>query len=459
MRRILWFRRDLRTTDNPLLSLEGEVLPIFIFDTNILGRLSKDDRRVSYIFHHVMALKSALQQLGLDLNIFYGDPVEIFNHLENIGFDEVAASGDYDSYAKERDTKVSMILPFNYLHDTYIFTPEEIHKDDGTPYLVFTPYYNKAKAIFASKHLHTYHLAKQTLLNASYEDLTVIEGETARVLPLTLESLGFETNMPAIPTCEEKLHALENKLADYAQDRDYPAIDATSDLSLEVRFGVLGIRELLRFLVDQKKRGIDTEPFFRQLVFRDFYASVLYHFPTLAWENYKYPFNGIPDEKKFEAFCTGQIGVPIVDAGIRELLQTGQMHNRVRMICASFLTKDLLLPWQWGESFFAKHLLDYDAASNILSWQWSAGTGIDPQPYFRIFNPWLQSKKFDRDAIYIKKWVPELINLPPKQIHDETFMLSYQIENYPRPMVVHKEAANKALAYFKHKLSRGANHA
>lgn len=265
--------------------------------------------------------------------------------------------------------------------------------------------------------------------------------------------------MPDIPSCEKKLHALKNKLSNYANDRDYPALDATSDLSMELRFGVLGIRELLRFLLDQKKHGIDTEPFFRQLVFRDFYAYLLFHFPSLAWHNYKYPFNGIPDEKKFKAFCTGQTGVPIVDAGITELLQTGRMHNRVRMICASFLTKDLLLPWQWGEAFFAKYLLDYDTASNVLSWQWSAGTGIDPQPYFRIFNPWLQSKKFDHDATYIKKWVPELSALPPKQIHDETFMLSYQIKNYPRPIVVHKKAANEAMEYFKHKLSSGANHA
>jgi len=197
---------------------------------------------------------------------------------------------------------------------------------------------------------------------------------------------------------------------------------------------------------------VDTEPFFRQLIFRDFYAYLLFHFPDLATHNHKYRFNGIEDQEKYTAFCEARTGVPVVDAGVRELLQTGFMHNRVRMICASFFTKDLLLPWQWGEKFFAKYLLDYDAASNILSWQWSAGTGIDPQPYFRIFNPYLQSKKFDKEAVYIKKWIPELRSVDAKKLHDENYLLNYTIEGYPKPMVVHKEASQNALAYFKQRL-------
>ena len=459
MKRILWFRRDLRVTDNPLLSLDGEVLPIFIFDTNILEPLSKDDRRVTYIFEQVIRLKSSLQSLGLDLKIFYGDPVEIFKTLEKEGFDEVAASGDYDSYARARDRQVSMILPFNSLHDTYIFAPDEVVKDDGTPYLVFTPFYNRARSFFGKAHLRHYTPGKQILLAAHYEEITEIKGSAERTLQLTLQSLGFDENKPEITSLEVKLEALGEKLESYAKERDYPALDATSNLSLELRFGVLGIRELLRFLLEQKKRGINTEPFFRQLVFRDFYASLLYHFPELAWKNYRYPFNGIEDQKKFEAFCKGSTGLPLVDAGIRQRLATSRMHNRVRMVCASFFTKDLLLPWQWGEKFFAEHLLDYDAASNILSWQWSAGTGIDPQPYFRIFNPWLQAKKFDKEAAYIKQWVPEVANLSAKQIHDERFMLSYRIENYPKPMVVHKEASKEALEYFKKRVAKGVEHA
>ena len=452
MRRILWFRRDLRVEDNPLLSLDGEVLPIFIFDTQILNALPEDDKRVSFIFDRVIKLKKLLKSKGLNLKIFWGDPVEIFEVLEAEGFDEVVASGDYDAYARERDIRVSHILHFRYMHDTYIFKPEEILKDDGTPYLVFTPYYNKAKVHFFTEHVHEYKLADQTLFTTSYDGITKMDDDTEEILPLRIESIGFKDNLPNIDAVETKLERLKHNLSIYAKERDFLEKETTSHLSIDLRFGTISIRKLLRFLVEQKKRGIDTDPFFRQLIFRDFYAYLLFHFPNLAWENHKYRFNGIDDQEKYAAFCEARTGVPVVDAGVRELLETGQMHNRVRMICASFFTKDLLLPWQWGERFFAKYLLDYDAASNILSWQWSAGTGIDPQPYFRIFNPYLQSKKFDKEAVYIKKWIPELRSVDAKKLHDESYLLNYTIEGYPKPMVVHKEASQNALAYFKKRL-------
>ena len=452
MRRILWFRRDLRVEDNPLLSLDGEVLPIFIFDTQILNALPEDDKRVSFIFDRVIKLKKLLKSKGLNLKIFWGDPVEIFEVLEAEGFDEVVASGDYDAYARERDIRVSHILHFRYMHDTYIFKPEEILKDDGTPYLVFTPYYNKAKVHFSTEHVHEYKLADQTLFTTSYDGITKMDDDTEEILPLRIESIGFKDNLPNIDAVETKLERLKHNLSIYAKERDFLEKETTSHLSIDLRFGTISIRKLLRFLVEQKKRGIDTDPFFRQLIFRDFYAYLLFHFPNLAWENHKYRFNGIDDQEKYAAFCEARTGVPVVDAGVRELLETGQMHNRVRMICASFFTKDLLLPWQWGERFFAKYLLDYDAASNILSWQWSAGTGIDPQPYFRIFNPYLQSKKFDKEAVYIKKWIPELRSVDAKKLHDESYLLNYTIEGYPKPMVVHKEASQNALAYFKKRL-------
>ncbi len=452
MKRILWFRRDLRVEDNPLLSLDGEVLPVFIFDTQILKALPEDDKRVSFIFDRVIKLKKSLQTKGLELKIFWGDPVEIFTLLETEGFDEVVASGDYDAYAKERDIRVSHILHFRYIYDTYIFKPEEILKDDGTPYLVFTPFYNKAKALFSKEHLQEYRFGEHTLYETSYEGITKIDEDKEEILPLDMKSIGFRENLPHIDQVETKLKALKKNLSIYAQQRDFFEKEVTSHLSIDLRFGTISIRTLLRFLAEQKKRGVDTEPFFRQLIFRDFYAYLLFHFPTLATHNYKYRFNGIDDQEKYSAFCEARTGVPIVDAGVRELLQTGLMHNRVRMICASFFTKDLLLPWQWGESFFAKYLLDYDAASNILSWQWSAGTGIDPQPYFRIFNPYLQSKKFDKEAGYIKKWIPELRSVDAKKLHDESYLLNYSIENYPKPIVVHKEASQDALAYFKKRL-------
>lgn len=453
MKRILWFRRDLRAEDNPLLSLGGEVLPVFIFDTNILEHLEKDDRRVSFIFHAVLKLKEALRQKGLDLKVFLGDPVEIFAHLETFGFDEVAASGDYDIYAKQRDIKVSHILDFRYLHDTYIFEPNEILKEDGTPYLVFTPFYNKAKAHFSKQHLRAYAFAKNHhLFPASYEGIAAYQEGKEISLPLSIKSLGFSENMPKIESPQIKIDRLKETLRTYEADRDYMDKEATSHLSCDLRFGTVSVRAVLRFLAEQKKQGVQTEPFFRQLVFRDFYAYLLYHFPYLEKENYKYRFKGIEDEVKYDLFCKGMTGVPIVDAGVRELLGTGLMHNRVRMVCASFFTKDLLLPWQWGEAFFAKHLLDYDAASNVLSWQWSAGTGIDPQPYFRIFNPYLQSKKFDKEARYIKKWVPELAFAKAKNLHDEAFLCENTIEGYPKPVVCHQEAAQRALEYFKGRL-------
>ncbi len=447
MRRILWFRRDLRVDDNPLLALGGEVLPIFIFDKNILTQLDRKDRRVSFIFLRILKLKEQLQEKGLDLKLFFADPLDVFFSLASLGFDEVAASGDYDAYSRERDRKVSHILPFNYLHDTYIFKPDEILKTDQTPYLVFTPFYKKAKSLFTNAHIHTYPFCKQKLYPSDYNGITKLDNTQQDVLKTEVASIGF-TSVPC--PCEEP-HTILNtfELQHYEKHRDFPYLDRTSKLSLHLRFGTLSIRELLRFLSRQKRAGIPTEAFFRQLVFREFYAYLLYHFPRIEKENYKYRFKGIPDTKRYADFCEAKTGVPIVDAGINELLQTGYMHNRVRMICASFFTKDLLLPWQWGESFFAKHLLDYDAASNILSWQWSAGTGIDPQPYFRIFNPYLQSKKFDKEACYIKQYCPALKTVEAKLLHDEQALFELTLPGYPRPIVRHREAAHEALKHFK----------
>ena len=450
MKRILWFRRDLRIEDNPLLSFGAEVLPIFIFDSHILNHLPSDDRRVTFLFESVVALKKGLQQINLDLKIFWGEPVAILRELGKKGFEEVVASGDYDTYAQKRDKEVADILSFRWIDDTYIFHPNEIHKDDGTPYLVFTPFYNKTKKVFTKAHLRQYNLASHTLYATSYEGITQVS--THLVLPLSLDSLGFTYKSTSITPLNKKLDHLASLLPHYAQERDYLSSNTTSSLSLELRFGLISIRAILRFLLTQKKQGTDTEPFFRQLIFRDYYAYLLYHFPTLETNNHKYHFNGIEDENKYHAFCNAQTGVPIVDAGVRELLTSGTMHNRVRMVVASFFTKDLLLPWQWGERFFAQYLLDFDKASNVLSWQWSAGTGIDPQPYFRIFNPYLQSKKFDKDAIYIKRWLPQIKDIAPKHLHDELFLLNHTIQGYPQPILLHKEASQIALGYFKQNL-------
>lgn len=453
MRRILWFRRDLRTNDNPLLSLEGDVLPIFIFDTDILSSLKADDRRITLIFNALIKLKSSLQERGLDLALFYGKPLEIFKWLLSQNtYDEVCASGDYDTYAQERDRDVSHLLPFTYLNDTYIFAPDEVLKSDGTPYLVFTPYYNRAKTLFSPNHMVEYPHAQQQRIEFEYRFLHILLGMDHLIKPIALESIGF-IPQPLTPmqhlSPEDKLDIFAEKIEHYSHNRDYMALNATSGLSTDLRFGTLSIRSLLRWSVQQKKRGIDTEPFFRQLIFREFYAMLLYHFPHLSERNFRYPFHGIPNETYFQAFCTARTGVPIIDAGIRQLLISGEMHNRVRMIVASFFTKNLLLPWQWGEAFFAAHLNDYDAASNILSWQWSSGTGVDPQPYFRIFNPYTQSSKFDSNAVYIYQWLPQLADVAPKVLYNETLLVPLSINAYPQPIVNHKISSHHALTYFK----------
>lgn len=444
MKRILWFRRDLRVDDNALLSFGGEVLPIFIFDENILKKLPQNDKRVSLIFLHVEKLKADLQKIRLDLKIFYGNPEEIFKELK--GFDEVVASGDYDSYAKERDTKISHILHFRYLYDTYIFKPKEVLKENGEPYFVFTPFYKKARAALLGKNIDEVRIAEHFLVQEEYGGIQ----KNGEKVELKLENIGFIKQNIEIVNPHVKLENFLKKIDAYQEMRDYLWADATSALSVDLRFGTISIREVLRALFSLKNR--DIEPFIRQLIFREFYAYLLFHIPTLERQNYKYNFNGIEDEDKFRAFCEARTGVPIVDAGVWELLQTGIMHNRARMVAASFFTKDLLLPWQWGEKFFASHLLDYDAASNALSWQWSAGTGVDPQPYFRVFNPYLQSKKFDKEALYIKKWLPELLHVEAKSIHDEQFLLNATIKGYPRPIINHKEAKSRALDYYKKSL-------
>ena len=446
MKRLLWFRRDLRVEDNPILTYDGEVLPIFIFDTNILSKLEPDDRRVSYIFHYVLKLKQALQMLNLDLKVFYGNPLAIIEKLQSVhGFDEIVASGDYDSYAKERDKKVSHILPFSYLQDTYIFKYNDVLKDDGTPYYVFTPFYKKALKALSAKNIQMVKFGALKLIKEEYGGIYRLENECFIKIDATLKSLGFIKQKLELTSPRQKIQKFTKQLHRYKEERDFLNSDATSHLSTDLRFGTIGVRELLRIFLSLE----GSEAFIRQLIFRDYYAYLLFHIPSLETQNYKYSFNGIEDEQKYKAFCAAKTGVPIVDAGVRELLQTGNMHNRVRMVAASFFTKDLLLPWQWGEKFFAQHLLDYDKASNVLSWQWSAGTGVDPQPYFRVFNPYLQSEKFDKDAKYIKKYCPELLDIDAKNLHNEKYLHQNSIEAYPKPIVDHKLAVKEAIESFK----------
>ncbi len=442
---ILWYRRDLRVDDSQLLTIKGEVLPIFIFDKEILDALEKEDRRVDYIFKRVLQLKKKLKKLDLELLIFYAKPKEVFTYLKSYGFNKVYASTDYDSYAINRDFEISKIINFNALQDNYIYNVDEILKADKTPYVVFAPYYKEAKKIYIKEHSLKYERESNYLFNYNSFDF-LIEFNNKKVLkPLDIKSLGFTKNSIIYKNPKTLLEQLEVKIDTYEENRDFLNINATSNLSLDIRFGVISIREVLRYLIKLKKQNHQTEAFFRQLVFRDFYAYLLYHFPKLHKEDFRktapYSFN----KELYESFIKAKTGIPIIDAGITQLVTTGYMHNRVRMIVASFFCKHLMLPWQDGEKFFAKYLMDYDAASNILSWQWSSSTGVDAQPYFRVFNPYSQSKKFDKDAAYIKKYLPFLKDIQAKYLHEEEFLFANEIKAYVKPIVKHSFARQRFL--------------
>ncbi len=433
MKQILWFRRDLRVRDNPSLSVKGEVFPLFIFDKNILQPLSKQDKRVSFVWFYLKKLKSDLLKIGLNLHILYGDPLEIFCKLKEAGFEKVYASGDYDSYAIKRDKEVSDVISFERLKDTYIFDPDQIKKDDGSPYLVFTPFYQKVKFIYSPSY-HLEYLCNSNEKTQVQYDIKSIE---------SLSDIYFEDSNISPLSPYDKLKIFKDKINSYSKDRDFLNIDSTSHLGVDLRFGTISIREVLRTLIQWKSEGLEVEPFFRQLIFREFYAHLLYHFNNLEKVNYRYKIHYINDEEKFIKFSNGETGVPIVDASIRELLATGNMHNRARMVVASFLTKDLHIDWRWGEDFFANYLMDFDKSSNVLSWQWCAGTGIDPQPYFRIFNPYSNSKKFDPDGSYIKHWLPQLKDIPSEYLHSEKYLLNTKLFDYPKPIVIHSQAREK----------------
>ena len=448
MKKLLWFRRDLRVQDSMLLAQEGDVLPLFIFDPCILNNLDKNDRRVSFIFDSIIELKEHLQRLGLDLAIFYGTPFDVFTYLKAKGYSDVYASVDYDLYATERDEKISTIMNFHPLHDCFLFEPNEVLKSDGTPYLVFTPYYRACQKIYTKFHVLEYVKSSHHLDSFDYDHMHCIQADACHLAPISLENIGFEKASYTIPSAKTLLQGLREKIDTYQEERDYLHHDATSKLGVHLRFGTISIREVVRFLIELKKEGYTTEPFFRQLIFREFYAYLLYHFPTLATKNYRLTLPIEESDEKLHRFYSAQTGYPIIDAAIRELLETGYMHNRARMIVGSFFTKHLLLPWQKGEAFFAKHLLDYEASSNILSWQWCAGTGIDPQPYFRIFNPFTQGEKFDKHAEYIKRYLPEVKSVPSAKLHKESYLQTTKILGYPSPIVEHDKARKRFLSYF-----------
>lgn len=427
---IFWFRRDLRLHDNAglykALSSGNDVLPIFIFDKNILSHLSnKRDSRVAFIHQTISAMKKHLEDLGSTLRVFYSSPIEVFKELSNsYNIGEVWLNRDYEPYAKERDSIVhdfllSKNIALKGAKDHVIFEKNEVVKDDGKPYTVFTPYSKKWMSRLKSEDYAPFENEK---LFSSF-----LKAPSSQMI--TLEEMGFGEGEFHIPPADVDLQLIRT----YEKTRDIPAIKGTTRLSVHLRFGTISIRQLCKVALGTSEKWLN------ELIWRDFYQMIIHHFPQSVSAAFKPSYDRIPwidDTLSFQKWCEGKTGYPIVDAGMRELNQTGFMHNRVRMIVASFLTKHLLLDWRLGERYFAEKLLDFELASNVGGWQWAASSGCDAAPYFRVFNPTSQMEKFDPQKIYIKKWVPE-----------------YGTPRYPKPIVDHTFARNRCLDTYKKALS------
>jgi deoxyribodipyrimidine photo-lyase len=424
---IFWFRRDLRLEDNAglyqALRQERKVLPLFIFDSVILTKLEDDtDRRVNFIHQSLILLKHQLEEIGSSLVTVYGDPIKIFQQLSPKA---VYTNHDYEVYAGKRDAAVKINLEKNgsilkTFKDQVIFEKDEIIKNDGQPYTVFTPYSRKWKVKATSFYYKSYPTKK-------YFDRLI---KISPVTLLSLEEIGFKSIDMKIPERVIKTKIIN----DYHLKRDFPAVSGTSRLSVHLRFGTVSIRKLARIAHGKNHVWLN------ELIWREFYQMILWHFPHVEEKAFKPAYDQIKwrnNEAEFHAWCNGKTGYPIVDAGMRELNATGFMHNRVRMITSSFLIKHLLVDWRWGESYFAQKLLDYDLASNNGGWQWAASSGCDAAPYFRIFSPELQTKRFDAKHEYIRKWVPE-IDTP----------------EYPQPIVDHRFARERALKAYQKTLQK-----
>lgn len=423
---IFWFRRDLRLDDNAgltnALKSEFPVMPVFIFDKHILSKLPhKKDRRVEFIHDALTNIEHELKKIGSSLHVFYGKPEDVYKELmEKHRINAIYTNHDYEPYAIDRDKKIAELLKrtdkkFYSFKDQVIFEKEEVVKDDGKPYTVFTPYSRKWKTALKSTSFESYPTRKYFSNFFKNEKGTIP----------SLKEIGFEKSDIAFPANQVD----EELVRHYAAKRDIPSVAGTSKLGVHLRFGTISIRKLAA-----KAQSL-SETFLNELIWRDFYHMILWHFPHVGkGKSFKPAYEHIQwrhDNGEFDKWCKGQTGYPIVDAGMRELNATGFMHNRVRMIVASFLCKHLLLDWRLGEAYFAEKLLDFDFAANNGGWQWAAGSGCDAAPYFRIFNPYLQTKKFDPDLHYIKKWVPE-----------------FQELTYPTPIVEHEKARKRCLEVY-----------
>ncbi|WP_298354195.1 deoxyribodipyrimidine photo-lyase [uncultured Dokdonia sp.] len=425
---IFWFRRDLRLDDNVgfLEALKGDypVLPIFIFDKEILDKLPEDDARVTFIYNELQKMRDTLQaEHDSSLAMFYSTPEQVFKELiADYDVQAVITNRDYEPYALERDKKIASLLEendisFTTFKDQVIFEKDEIVKGDGDPYVVYTPFKNKWKATFDEDKDLIIHYTSQYLDNLI---------DHSRLPNVTLADMGFKKSSIEVPDYDVTPTLIEN----YEDTRNFPAQDGTSRLGPHLRFGTVSVRKMVKKAIAQT-----NEVFWSELIWREFFMQILYHFPHTKDKAFRSKYDRIDwrnNEEEFEKWKNGQTGYALVDAGMRELNATGYMHNRVRMLTASFLCKHLLIDWRWGETYFAEKLLDHDMSSNVGNWQWAAGSGVDAAPYFRIFNPMTQVDKFDKQKEYINKWVPELQEL-----------------SYPDKMVDHKEARERCLKTYK----------
>lgn len=421
---IFWFRRDLRLEDNKglwqALSSGYKVIPVFIFDTEILGKLEPDDARVSFIYESINNINRKLRTVGSEIFMLHGTPEDSFKILlSTFSIKGVYINRDYEPYSICRDIKIQNILetkqiPLFSYKDQVIFEKSEIVKDNGKPYTIYTPYSTRWLKEFRERFIEE--IPSSDLIgNFRKLDAHLV----------SIESLGFKKSILTVRKPELSVSSITN----YNLTRDIPSEEGTSMVGPHLRFGTMSIREVMR-----KTLGINLV-YTKELIWREFFMQILFHFPYVEEGSFRPEYDKIlwlNNEESFEKWCAGKTGFPLVDAGMRELNQTGYMHNRVRMVAANFLTRHLLTDWRWGEAWFASKLLDYELSSNNGNWQWSAGTGCDAAPYFRIFNPELQVKKFDPELTYIKKWIPE-----------------FGIDNYPSPIVDHSFARNRAIKYYK----------
>ena len=427
---LFWFRRDLRIEDNcglfHALNGKNKVLPIFIFDKEILKKLPKQDARLEMILMSLNTIDLAMKAKKCSVGKFHGTPKAIFIELiKKWRVEKVICNEDYEPYATNRDAEIRGLLEregvaFEMHKDQVIFAKDEIVKKDGSPYKVYTPFSRKWLERFEENDLKTY--PSETLLGNLISDESLPK--------INLADLGFDKS-----TIVEPKYSFDNKIIDeYEETRNFPSLDSTSRLGSYLRFGIVSVRSLV-----QKAASRSNNIFLKELIWREFFMQILWHFPHTSHKSFKPQYDRIEwlnNPTDFEKWCKGDTGYPLVDAGMRQLNQTGFMHNRVRMLVGSFLCKHLLIDWRWGEAYFAEKLLDYEMSSNIGNWQWVAGCGVDAAPYFRIFNPSEQVKKFDKELRYIQKWVP-----------------NFQEIDYPAPMVDHKKARERCLMVYKTALS------